>query len=122
MKIRIVAVILILSLILAGTLGSSLLLYRTQSRLDAALAETARQARRADWSAAERTARRSQQFLQQKTPLLACFLAEERLSELACTLSTLPVYAHQQDDALLAETERARSQLRALSRLFFRTL
>ena len=122
MKTRIVAVVLILTLILAGTAGSSLLMYRTQARLDAALTETEQQARRADWSAAEAAARRSQLLLQQKTPLLACFLAEERLSELACTLSALPVYARQQDDALFAETERARSQLRALSCLFFRTL
>ena len=122
MKARIFAVILLSALILAGMLMGSLTLRQTQTRLESNLTAILAQAQADQWALAARQAQAACLVLQRQAPVLGFFLPQEQLSELDCTLHILSVCACRRDETLFTETERARSQLRALSRLFFRTL
>lgn len=75
-----------------------------------------------NWAQAKTAAEAAKNILRKKQTLLAYFIAHTQISELDTTLCALPAYAQDESEDLLVETERARSQLRALSRLFFRTL
>ena len=74
------------------------------------------------WPQAADAARQAHALLRQKQTALCRFVPFELVAQLDESLCVLPGMALQRDAALFAETERARSKLRALTVLFFRPL
>lgn len=119
---RVYACIAIFAITLCVTGWSSYLMHTLSEQLNEQLDTVALSAQNEQWDKAELAATTAQSILRKKQTLLAYFVAHAQLSELDMTLSGLPVYARDASPDILVETERARSQVRALSLLFFRTL
>ncbi len=122
MKKRLISAVCLLAVILLTAVWSSLTMRKLDKELTVLLNQVVQSAEDKNWQQSEQFAVQAHTLLESKRTLLAYFLAHTLLSDLDSTLSTLPTLAHLQDDSLFAETERARSQLQALSLLFFRTL
>lgn len=122
MKKRAFAAALILILIIGVTMWSGWMLRTMEKDITQQLDLVTQSTRAEDWAQAKSSAETAQKILRKNQMLLALFIAHSQISELDTTLSALPAYAQDQSEDLLVETERARSQLRALSGLFFRTL
>lgn len=122
MKKRLISAVCLLAVILLTAVWSSLTMRKLDKELTVLLDQVVQSAEDKNWQQSEQFAVQAHTLLESKRTLLAYFLAHTLLSDLDSTLSTLPTLAHLQDDSLFAETERARSQLQALSLLFFRTL
>lgn len=122
MKKRGIAAALILAMLFAVTVWSGILMHNLERDLNQQLDLVTQSAQRENWAQAKTAAEAAKNILRKKQTLLAYFIAHTQISELDTTLCALPAYAQDESEDLLVETERARSQLRALSRLFFRTL
>ena len=122
MKKRLISAVCLLAVILLTAVWSSLTMRKLDKELTVLLDQVVQSAEDKNWQQSEQFAVQAHTLLESKRTLLAYFLAHTLLSDLDSTLSTLPTLARLQDDSLFAETERARSQLQALSLLFFRTL
>lgn len=119
---RFYACLAIFAVIFGVTVWSSYLMHDLSGQLNDQLDEVTASAEAEQWGKAEQAATSAQAILRDKQTLLAYFIAHSQLSELDTTLSSLPAYARDASSDIMAETERARSQVRALSLLFFRTL
>ncbi len=122
MKKRGIAAALILVVLVAVTIWSGMLMRNLERDLTQQLDLVTQSAQNENWVQAKTAAEAAKTTLRKKQTLLAYFIAHTQISELDTTLCALPAYAQDASEDLLVETERARSQLRALSRLFFRTL
>ncbi len=122
MKKRAIAAALILAMLIFVTIWSSHLMRQLSRDLTQQLDRVTQSAQTENWAEAQTAAESAKTILRKKQTLLALFIAHTQISELDTTLSALPAYAQDNSEDLLVETERARSQLRALSLLFFRTL
>ncbi len=122
MKKRAIAAALILAMLIFVTIWSSHLMRQLSRDLTQQLDRVTQSAQTENWAEAQTAAESAKTILRKKQTLLALFIAHTQISELDTTLSALPAYAQDSSEDLLVETERARSQLRALSLLFFRTL
>lgn len=109
-------------LLIAGiTLWSNYAVSAFSDRLDSALEQIGQDAAEENWADAASNARRCVSFIHQNDFLLMCFLPHGRFSELAGTVASLEGYAEMELPDLMAESKRARMQLRALNTLFFRS-
>lgn len=122
MKKRLISAVCLIILISLTTVWSSISMQTLDKELTVLLDRVVQSAEDQNWKQSEQFAAQAKTLLEDKRTLMSYFIAHTLLSELDSTLSALPPLAHQQDDSLFAETERARSQLQALSLLFFRTL
>lgn len=122
MKKRCLAAALILAVIAGTFLVGKNLMNHMIDGVTAQLDVLAQSAANEDWPQAEQAARAARAALRSRQTILSLFVAHSQLSDLDETLSALPIQAQNQDEEVAVEIEKARSQLRALSALFFRTL
>ncbi len=122
MKKRCLAAAIILAVIIGTFWGGKNLMNHMIDGVTAQLDALAQSAASEDWPQAERAAWAARAALRDRQMMLSLFVAHSQLSQLDETLSTLPARVQNQDEEVSVEIEKARSQLRALSVLFFRTL
>ena len=122
MKKRCIAAVIILAVLFGTFWAGSRSMHHMIDGVTTQLDALAQSAASEDWTQAKQAAWAARASLRKRQPLLSLYVAHSLLSELDETLSVLPARVENRDEEVYAEIEKARSQLRALSVLFFRTL